>query len=200
MSHVSQKADRLILFTSGLVSKCTMIYFGDAAFSWAASSGLTRLRITRTQNPSLVCAKAFRISSLPTHLQDRSGLQHLRHERGHALELAVAGSNAREDLVTDRNFGLGAGDEAANLGHQNNHAYLPDIRRLAAHVGARDDLERRLPCAGGSMLFGKPFLQCCHGYRLPSPKQPLLIWQTIRCIFAYQPPNVLLLRGCGCFF
>mmetsp|Transcript_18389 Transcript_18389/g.45731 ORF Transcript_18389/g.45731 Transcript_18389/m.45731 type:complete len:242 (-) Transcript_18389:1962-2687(-) len=74
-------------------------------------------------------------------LQDGGGLKHLSHERGDATELAVAGAHPRKDGVPDLDLGAVAWHEGPHLGQEHDDTNLADERGLAAHVGARDDLE-----------------------------------------------------------
>lgn len=73
--------------------------------------------------------------------QDGGRLEHLGHERRHALELAVASTHTRKDAVKDGQLGRVGGDKAAQLGHERNDANLANVRRLAAHVGTRQNVE-----------------------------------------------------------
>ena len=68
--------------------------------------------------------------------EDTRRLEHLRHERRHAAQLAVARANTAQDRVKDGNLGFRAGHEAARLCHERDDADLPDVCAFSAHVRA----------------------------------------------------------------
>ena len=72
-------------------------------------------------------------------VQDVRHLRHLHHEGGLSGAQVVAGADAGEDAVHHADVGVGRGDEAAHLGHQDDQRHLAHIRGLARHVGAGDD-------------------------------------------------------------
>ena len=75
-------------------------------------------------------------------VKDVGGLDHLGHEGGLAACQVVAGADPGEYAIHHGNAGAVGGHEAAGLRHQHDQRHLPEIGRLAAHVGAgeQDDL------------------------------------------------------------
>lgn len=65
-----------------------------------------------------------------THLQDRRRLQHLRHECGYALQLAITSPNSSEDAVKYRQLGLVGWHKASDLSHERNYSNLPLLALL----------------------------------------------------------------------
>ena len=66
--------------------------------------------------------------------EDSCRFQHLGHESGDTLQLAVASAYTAEDRVEDRDAGRRAWHEAPSLRHERNHTNLANVRALSAHV------------------------------------------------------------------
>ncbi|KAH8718128.1 hypothetical protein HC256_002784 [Beauveria bassiana] len=111
-------------------------------------------------------------------LENVGRLEHLGHERRHALELRVAGADAREDGVEDGELGLGAGHEAADLRYEGNGADLADVRRLAAHVGPGDDEKRRSVACEGDVVCDELHVILQLEARVARAEQPRLALPT----------------------
>ncbi len=76
-----------------------------------------------------------------THAENGGGVEHLGHERGHAASKVVAGPDPGQDGVPDRDDGLVARHEAAQLRHEDGARDGADVGALAAHVRPGDDPE-----------------------------------------------------------
>jgi hypothetical protein len=77
-------------------------------------------------------------------LDDRAGLQHLRHERRNPFQLRVARADACQHRIHDGQLGSVGRYKAADLRHHGDHTELADVRTRSGHVGTRDDHETRL--------------------------------------------------------
>ena len=71
-------------------------------------------------------------------MEDGGDFAHFDEESGAAAGEIVAGADAGEDAVGDRELGLARGNEGAHLGHQDDERGLAEIGGFAAHVGAGD--------------------------------------------------------------
>ena len=71
--------------------------------------------------------------------EDGGEFQHLDHEGAGAGGEVVVRADAGEDAVDDADGGAGGGDEAADLGHENDQGDLAQVGGLARHVGAGED-------------------------------------------------------------
>src|SRR5208283_1448939 len=70
-------------------------------------------------------------------VQDVGRLVHLHHEGRVAARKVVAGPDTREYPVHEPDPARRGGDPRANLGHEGDQGDLPDVGRLARHVGPR---------------------------------------------------------------
>ena len=72
-------------------------------------------------------------------IQDDGRFGHLHHEGGAAARQVIGRADAGEDAVEDWQAGRVGGNEGAGLGQDGDQRGLPQVRALAAHVGAGDD-------------------------------------------------------------
>ncbi len=80
-------------------------------------------------------------------IEDGSDFGHFDEKCRAAAREIVASADARKDAVDDGQLGLARGNEAADLGHQDDERGLAQIGGLAAHVGPGNEqklLARRL--------------------------------------------------------
>ncbi len=76
-------------------------------------------------------------------VQDVCRFAHFDHERRAPARQVVAGADAGEDPVDQRQFAAGSRDEAADMGQQHDQRRLAHISRFTAHVRAGDDQHAR---------------------------------------------------------
>jgi len=72
------------------------------------------------------------------YLQYGSSFEHFRHERGHSFQLTIAGSNASQHSIDDRDLSLATRDKTAELSQQHHdtnlhtcmisHDSIPDLK------------------------------------------------------------------------
>ena len=72
-------------------------------------------------------------------IQDGGSLGHLYHKRRAPARQIVAGPDAGEDAVYDREPAFRRRDEAAHLRHDGNERSLAQVSGFASHVGAGHD-------------------------------------------------------------
>ena len=74
-------------------------------------------------------------------MEDGGDFAHFDEEGGAAAGEIVAGPDAREDAIGEREAGAARGHERAHLGHQDDERGLAKIGGFAAHVGSGDQKE-----------------------------------------------------------
>ncbi len=72
------------------------------------------------------------------------GLHHLQHEGRLRVGQVVGRADAGVDGVNGPQTAIGGGHMAAHAGQQHDERHLAHVGRLAAHVGAGDDLHARV--------------------------------------------------------
>ena len=100
--------------------------------------------------------------------EDCRCFHHLDHECGLAGGEVVLQADAGENAVNQADAGLGCRDEAAHLSQQRDQRHLPDVSRLASHVGAGQHQHPGL--AGQLHIIGDIFavIQYPLDYRMPA--------------------------------
>ena len=91
--------------------------------------------------------------------QDVGRLLHLHHEGRLPAQDLVGGPHPGEDPVRDPDLGFASGHEAAHLGHEHDEGGLAEEGRLAAHVGAGENVQSRDPRAHGEVVGHEGFCE-----------------------------------------
>src|SRR5260370_12884488 len=86
-------------------------------------------------------------------IEDRGDFAHFNEERRAPARKIITRSDAREDAVGNGQLRLPGGNEAAYLRQQHDQRGLPQIRRLAPHVGACNQ-EKLLPSGLETKIVG----------------------------------------------